>query len=84
MAATILQNIGLQNMTNVSSGQTQNTQQSAEENSGFSNILDAAKNSTQTAGQSGSQNVKAQVQNKISQSAKSETGLSETLAISAK
>ena len=78
MAATILQNIGLQNMTNVSSGQTQNTQQSAEGNSGFSNILDAAKNSTQTAGQSGSQNVKAQVQNKISQSAKSETGTDKT------
>ena len=78
MSATRLQNIGLQNMTNVSAIQTQNTQQPAEGNSGFSNILDAAKNSTQTTGQSGSQNVKAQVQNKISQSGKSQTGTDKT------
>ena len=74
MSATMLKNIGLQNMANVSTVQTQSMQQATEGNNGFSNILDAAKTSTQTIGQSGSQNVKAQVQNKISQSGKAEAG----------
>lgn len=53
MSATMLKNIGLQNMANVSTVQTQSMQQATEGNNGFSNILDAAKTSTQTIGQSG-------------------------------
>ena len=80
MAASTVQNIGLQNITNVSTLQTQGSQQTAGGKSGFGNILDAAKISTQMAGQSGSQNVKAQMQDQINQSGgKSETGTDKTV-----